>query len=107
MDEIDLEPYSREFKKLKTMHDKSDKPIISEMSRPDIDSLDAVMEVATPSLTQDHEIANVSPISISKENECGITEFVTSDALGFAGILKKRYVTAEGDHFPRSHVRLK
>ena len=100
MDETDVEPYSREFKKLKTVHDKSDKPIIFEMSRPDSDSLDAVVGEAMPSLEQDHEIANVSPISISKENECGITEFVTPDALGFVGILKKRYVTAEGDHFP-------
>lgn len=98
--DVDFSSSPRKAKRVKTDHDPhNNSPTSSIMLRPEstssADPMDeSIPDAVMPLLNQSHSQANASYDSLSKEAECGITEFVSPDLFGFTGILKKRYAAA-------------
>lgn len=89
----------RTTKRLKTEHDLLDASPISLMPRPDSGlppnaKRESTLEQVMPLLNPSHGQMEASYDNMTKEAECGITEFVSPDLFGFTGVLKKRYVAA-------------
>lgn len=94
MNEITFSPSSRAAKRLKTKHFSSDDSLMSTMSRTEESLYGNMMDKSTftEDVSSPERSSRPADNNLGKEAECGITEFVSPNSLGFTGISKKRYV---------------